>query len=115
MQPQNAELKKEFTRVFGDAPGKLHIIRAPGRVNLIGEHTDYNDGFVFPMAIEPQVLIACRGRDDQTIRLGSTAFSADIAQFSFASKIERGQPSWTNYVRGVVAELIGAGIPLVGM
>src|SRR5438093_5236801 len=105
-----ADLKHKFASVFG-AGGKIHVIRAPGRVNLIGEHTDYNDGFVFPMAIEPEVLIVCRGRNDGMVRLASTAFPKQIAQFSVQEKIIRGEPAWTNYCRGVAAELIGAGIP----
>ncbi|HNM37254.1 MAG TPA: galactokinase family protein, partial [Anaerolineales bacterium] len=50
------------------------IVRAPGRVNLIGEHTDYNDGFVLPMAIDREVMIALRPREDKTVRL----FSLDL-------------------------------------
>ncbi len=63
-----AEIRRRFACLFDGAAGaadsKSHVVRAPGRVNLIGEHTDYNDGFVFPMAIEPQVTIVCRARDD---------------------------------------------------
>jgi len=84
-------------------------------VNLIGEHTDYNDGFVFPMAIEPEVRFVCRSRSDSRVRLASTAFAGQISEFSIAGKIERGEPSWTNYPRGIVAELLTAGIPLPGM
>jgi galactokinase len=91
------------------------MIRAPGRVNLIGEHTDYNEGLVCPMAIEPQVLLACRAREDGIVRLASTAFEGEVVEFSIEKKIERGQPTWANYFRGVAAELEGAGIPLTGM
>jgi len=84
-------------------------------VNLIGEHTDYNDGFVCPMAIEPQVMIACRKRDDRVVRIASTAFPNDVTEFSLAWPITRGEPSWGNYMRGVTAELLEAKIPLVGM
>jgi len=109
-------IKAEFAKVFGDgAKGRVHVVRAPGRVNLIGEHTDYNDGLVFPMAIEPQVLIACRTRDDGKVRLASTAFPGQVVEFSVEGKIERGEPAWANYFRGVAAELEGAGIPLTGM
>jgi galactokinase len=113
-------LKEQFAQVFGGASnaaagGRIHIIRAPGRVNLIGEHTDYNDGFVFPIAIEPQMLVACRTRDDAQVRVASSAFPGKIVEFSVQTKIERGQPPWANYCRGVAAELIGAGIPLAGM
>jgi galactokinase len=107
-------VKEHFARTFGGG-GKVHVIRAPGRVNLIGEHTDYNDGFVCPMAIEPQVLIACRARDDARVRIASTAFPGEVAEFSLEEKIERGEPSWANYSRGVAAEMKLAGIPLTGM
>src|SRR6201986_2233054 len=70
MESPHAQQKNRFVELFGEG-GKLRVIRAPGRVNLIGEHTDYNDGFVFPMAIEPQVLIVCRGRNDSVVRGGS--------------------------------------------
>ena len=118
-----ASLREKFVRTFG-AGGKVHVVRAPGRVNLIGEHTDYNDGFVFPMAIEPEIRFVCRSRDDGKVRLATTAFSdagaAGTAEFSTVGKIERanekaGEPSWTNYPRGIVAQLIDAGIPLPGM
>jgi galactokinase len=112
------DLRKQFEQALGPAPGarsKTHLIRAPGRVNLIGEHTDYNDGFVFPMAIEPQVFVVCRARDDAKIRLGSTAFSKQMIEFSIDSKISPGEPTWANYSRGVAAEMIDAGVPLVGM
>lgn len=109
-------IKAEFAKVFGDgAKGRVHVVRAPGRVNLIGEHTDYNDGLVFPMAIEPQVLLVCRARDDGKVRLASTAFPGQVVEFSVEEKIERGEPAWANYFRGVAAELEGAGIPLTGM
>jgi galactokinase len=108
------DLKQQFAAAFGEG-GKIHVVRAPGRVNLIGEHTDYNDGFVFPMAIEPHVLIACRTRDDSTVRIGSTVFPGQIAQFDVSGPIERGEPKWANYSKGVAAELRAAGIPLPGM
>ena len=126
-----AELRQKFIRIFGGGggggaggggrgAGKVHIVRAPGRVNLIGEHTDYNDGFVLPMAIEPEIRFACRTRDDGKVRLASAAFEGAISEFSTVGKIERaragaGEASWTNYPRGMVAELIAAGIPLPGM
>jgi galactokinase len=106
--------KKALVEAFGSG-GRVRVIRAPGRVNLIGEHTDYNDGFVCPMAIEPQVQIACRMRDDGVVRVTSTAFAGEVAQFSIEQKITRGEPAWANYFRGVAAELEAAGIPLTGM
>jgi galactokinase len=119
MAVSNDDLKRKFAGVFGQpAQGKaakIHVVRAPGRVNLIGEHTDYNDGFVFPMAIEPEVRLACRTREDAKIRLSSTAYPKQIVEFSLSEKIKPGDPAWANYSKGVAAGLLGAGIPLVGM
>ena len=55
------KVQQRFTAEFGEEPA--YIVRAPGRVNLIGEHTDYNDGFVFPMAIDRATYIALRPRE----------------------------------------------------
>src|SRR5687767_4913917 len=108
------ELHARFLETFGDTGARVHQVRAPGRVNLIGEHTDYNDGFVFPMAIEPEVRIAFRPRDDMRVKLASTAFPGAFAEFAVEGKIVRGEPSWSNYSRGVAAEMLQAGIPLTG-
>src|SRR3954447_17242262 len=93
------ELRTQFEQQFGPSPSRArtHVIRAPGRVNLIGEHTDYNDGFVFPMAIEPQVFVVCRAREDAIVRLASTAFPGEIVEFSIDRKITAGEPTWANY------------------
>ncbi|HOG46754.1 MAG TPA: galactokinase [Anaerolineae bacterium] len=91
-----------------------HVARAPGRVNLIGEHTDYNEGFVLPMAIERDVLIACAARTDRDVVLHSLDFH-ETATFSLG-KIERvTQHTWSNYVRGVARELQAAGVALRGI
>jgi galactokinase len=115
MQNDDLEpMKERFRQAFG--PGdRIHVVRAPGRVNLIGEHTDYNDGFVFPMAIEPEVKVICRARDDLAVKVSSTVYPNEFVEISLQKKIERGKPGWSNYVRGVAAELIAAGIPLSGM
>jgi galactokinase len=113
-----ATIKAQFERTFGPGGGgggRVHVVRAPGRVNLIGEHTDYNDGFVCPMAIEPEVRIVCRAREDGLVRLASTAFEGAVVEFSVQKPIKPGEPTWANYSRGVAAELKLAGIPLVGM
>src|SRR5271154_7202929 len=114
MQEDLEQLKDRFMQLFGNGT-KIRVVRAPGRVNLIGEHTDYNDGFVFPMAIEPDIRFVCRSRDDASVRLASSAFPGQISEFSIAGRIERGEPAWTNYPRGIAAELLAAGIPLTGM
>ena len=88
MSEETDSLKSNFTDTFGPG-GHLRIVRAPGRVNLIGEHTDYNDGFVFPMAIEQHVTIVSRARDDGIVRLASTAFPKQISEFSLEKSITR--------------------------
>jgi galactokinase len=108
------QLKAQFDKIFG-AGGKIRVIRAPGRVNLIGEHTDYNDGFVFPMAIEPEIRIVCRSRTDGVVCIASTLFEGKVVEFSVQKKIEIAEPKWANYMRGVAAGLLSAGIPLTGM
>src|ERR1041385_8676004 len=100
----------EFRERFGGSE-RIRVYHAPGRVNLIGEHTDYNQGLVFPMAIEPEVLLACRGRNDGKVRLASTLYPGKIVEFSVQEKIARGEPQWANYCKGVAAEMLAAGIP----
>lgn len=114
MLMDTAKFKADFEKQFG-AGGKIHVIRAPGRVNLIGEHTDYNDGFVFPMAIEPMVVFVARARNDGLIRFTSSLFPGKPVELSLTQKIGKGDPKWSNYVRGPIALLLDKGIPLVGM
>src|SRR5580765_8030897 len=89
-----------FAKCFGVPP--LWKAAAPGRVNLIGEHTDYNEGFVLPMAIERYTVMAATRNTKREITLHSVT-TGETANFSLRSKLERGEPSWSNYVRGVVA------------
>ena len=90
------------------------VVAAPGRVNLIGEHTDYNEGFVLPMAIEKSVVIAGRKSPSQQprrIRVTSQALNATI-DISLDERIGRGEPSWANYPRGIVAGFLERNIDL---
>ena len=94
-------LLARFGEVYGGEP---RTFRAPGRVNLIGEHTDYNDGFVLPVAIDRDVLFAARARDDRVVRLHSLSFGA-WSEFSLDDvRRDEAQP-WSNYVRGVALHL----------
>jgi galactokinase len=106
-----AALREQFARQFG-APPSL-VARAPGRVNLIGEHTDYNEGFVFPIAIERDTLVAARPRPDRQVR----AFSATLrrgSQWSLDAVEPSRDQAWSNYLRGVARFLEEAGVALPG-
>jgi galactokinase len=108
------DAQRLFARHFGDH-GRIHVVRSPGRVNLIGEHTDYNDGFVCPMAIEPAMYFAFRNREDALVNVVSSLDPDDVARFDVNRRPERVEKHWSNYVRGPVAQLIGAGVPLQGI
>lgn len=88
------------------------VIRAPGRVNIIGEHTDYNDGFVLPMAINRAVWIALRPRDDNQVIVYSLDFDATLA-FDLTA-FENTQQEWAEYVKGVAWVLKAGGFDLQG-
>jgi galactokinase len=104
-----------FEQALGGAPARL--VHAPGRVNLIGEHTDYNDGFVLPCAIDYHTLVAARPREDRTVRVVAADFDDRVDQFSLDAPITRlDDPAmgWANYVRGMVQALQADGLPLRG-
>ncbi|GLO61691.1 galactokinase [Vibrio sp. MACH09] len=90
-------------------------IQAPGRVNLIGEHTDYNDGFVLPCAINYQTVVAAAKRDDNIVRVVSVDYDNQVDEFDLTKTIEF-QPDrmWANYIRGVVKCLIERGYRFKG-
>lgn len=107
---QVAAAKRRYAEVFGNPP--QWVVAAPGRVNLIGEHTDYNAGFVFPLAIERYTVIAA-GRPLKTtasdvIRVHSTLF-AETAEFSL-SNLEPERRDWTSYLRGAFAGCLDRGM-----
>ena len=93
--------------------GGVFTVSAPGRVNLIGEHTDYNDGFVLPMAIERRVTIRVTPRLDRQAIL-RTAHDPDPCRIDLASDVEPVPRHWSNYPRGVVAGYRRAGFDIPG-
>jgi galactokinase len=96
--------QKIFSEKFGYAAPQT--IQAPGRVNLIGEHTDYNDGFVLPCAIDYQTVIACAKRDDRQVRVIAADYENQEDIFSLDEAITpHDTQMWSNYVRGVVKHL----------
>ena len=108
-----ATLRADFARHYGHSPA--WIARAPGRVNLIGEHTDYNQGIVLPMAIEREVLLAAAPNGSRQIRLRSTAI-AGPATVELSQPVERTTHGhWSNYPRGVIAGFIERDVTLIGL
>ena len=107
------QLAARFASVFGTAPDG--VWQAPGRVNLIGEHTDYNEGFVLPFAIDRTARAAVRLRPDSGIRLLST-FGNQGLTTADAGSLERGTAKgWTKYPLGVVWALQQSGQPVRGL
>jgi galactokinase len=113
-----------FVKSFGKTP--RWVVAAPGRVNLIGEHTDYNEGFVLPMAIDRCTFIAGAKSSGRDVTVHSETLG-ETASFSVKAPLERGSPMWSNYIRGVVAgfqrrgikvppfeAMIGSSVPLGG-
>ena len=91
-------LNSEFTKRYGSEPE--FIASAPGRVNLIGEHTDYNDGFVFPVAIDKYIHIAAQRRSDQKVHLHALDMREECT-FSLDHIDKNDTPQWAKYIKGV--------------
>ncbi len=104
-----AQVAQEFSQNYERPPRWL--VAAPGRVNVIGEHTDYNGGFVLPMAIEYYAVMAADrpARDGAVVSIRSTA-QAEPAHIDTAAPITRSLPKWSNYPRGVVAGFVARGL-----
>jgi galactokinase len=102
---------QRFVTCF-DEPAAL-IAAAPGRVNLIGEHTDYNDGFVMPMAIERHTVIAGSPTTEPQAILHSTT-TGDTVAVNLQEPPKRGTPGFANYIRGVIAGFQELNVPLSG-
>ena len=110
------EMKQKFMELYGSEPTALYF--APGRVNLIGEHTDYNGGHVFPCALTIGTYAAAKKRDDRNVRLASMNIRSEVKEFSLddpalhldgsgaasdgSSELGFGAGDWTNYPKGVI-------------
>ena len=105
-------VRDAFADRFGEAPPTL--VRAPGRVNLIGEHTDYNDGFVLPIAIDRDIWIALRARPDGCVRVYSLDYGAS-AEFDTSALVRNhAGDGWVSYLEGVAWALQQGGRGLRG-
>ncbi|HEV2488955.1 MAG TPA: galactokinase [Candidatus Acidoferrales bacterium] len=103
------DLRRKFAALFGGTP---HVFRAPGRVNLIGEHVDYNEGWVLPLAIDRSCFVAARKRNDAVFRIHSEQMK-ETMKCSFNDP-RPSQHHWSNYIRGVAWALREAGASVFG-
>jgi galactokinase len=94
------ELKEQFIAIYGGKTDDIHFYFAPGRVNLIGEHTDYNNGFVFPCALSFGTYLLIRKVSQPTLSFHSTNFQFH-AELPVAYKYQKTGPEWINYPLGV--------------
>jgi galactokinase len=110
LQELTAHVSQQFTKIYGRQP--RWIVAAPGRVNVIGEHTDYNGGFVLPMAIERYAVMAADRSVDgkNVIQIRDTAKDVEPALIDSSVPVKPGTPKWSNYPRGVVAGFLARGI-----
>jgi galactokinase len=104
------ELTERFEKLFGHRP---RIFRAPGRVNLIGEHTDYNDGFVMPAAVGFSTYVAIAARPDRKLVIHSEEFPGDF-EFDLDHLPQRRTGAWCDYVLGVASMFLRRGLKLQG-
>ena len=106
----SATIENKFKELYKSNP---LLVRSPGRINLIGEHTDYNDGFVFPAAIDKEILFAVAKNNLNTFR-----FYANDLDESFElplDKLKKSETHWANYLLGVAAQFKKAGYTLQGI
>lgn len=100
-----------FQKEFGEKPA--FVVRAPGRVNLIGEHTDYNEGFVFPCAINREMLIAASPNNTREVQVYSEEYKT-LDKFSLDDLKKSSENSWVDYLRGTLDTLQKSGHKLSG-
>lgn len=106
------QVAERFAELYGAQP--QGVWAAPGRVNLIGEHTDYNDGFVMPFALPHQAIAAVSRRDDGVLRLHSADIADGVAQLRLDALAPQSDENWTAYPAGVVWALREAGHAVTG-
>ncbi len=104
-----AHVVAEFQKHYGRPP--RWIVAAPGRVNVIGEHTDYNDGFVLPMAIERHAVMAADLSQSSEISIYDSLLKK-TARIEISKPVVKGDPKWSNYIRGVIAGFQNRGVKI---
>lgn len=100
-----------FQKTFGCAPS--HVVRAPGRLELLGNHTDYNEGLVMAIAVDKYIYLAARPRDDDKVKLIAAAFDQP-EEFSVHDLKKNPAAPWADYVKGVIDQLTRRGVRVGG-
>jgi galactokinase len=108
-QQMKEKVLQDFKKNFGGEP---IIVRSPGRVNIIGEHTDYNNGFVLPAAIDKAIYVAVSPRNDEQIKLYSGEF--DKSFDASLTELKPTKEGWPNYILGVADQLMKRGYAIKG-
>ncbi|MHB1653292.1 MAG: galactokinase [Desulfitobacteriaceae bacterium] len=106
-------LRQKFEQVFGWSSRSVRVFFAPGRVNLIGEHTDFTGGYVFPAALTYGTWAVVRARQDGRFSLASTSFDKRV-EFNENEIEYRQEDDWANYPKGVISEFLKLGVHLSG-
>ncbi|WP_274649427.1 galactokinase [Paenibacillus humicola] len=99
------QLTEQFLTLYGESPEAISAFHAPGRVNLIGEHTDYNGGYVFPAALTFGTTLLIRRRSDNLLGLSSTNFPGEHKHLPISPIVYDEKDGWMNYPKGIVNEL----------
>ncbi|WEG12904.1 galactokinase [Pullulanibacillus sp. KACC 23026] len=107
-------LLQNFQEYFGESDQPVRLFFAPGRVNLIGEHTDYNGGYVFPAAITLGTYMAVRKRNDSKYVMKSDNFPGNQVEIDQSLIVNDPNDDWGNYPKGIIKELLELGVPLAG-
>ena len=105
-------LKDEFVKLYG--PGETTVYFAPGRVNIIGEHTDYNGGYVLPCALSFGTTVVARLNNEDKVRFATTNFAYKAVVPLDQLQVKQGS-EWVNYPLGVIDQFRKKGVPMVGM
>ncbi|WP_422345505.1 galactokinase [Parasphingorhabdus sp.] len=113
---RRALLRDRVTQAYVDSYGEepAMLVAAPGRVNLIGEHTDYNDGFVLPCAIDYETMVAIGPGSGSQVDVVACDFDSDRDSFDLTEPFAKQSAEWKNHVRGIAASLIDKGLSLLG-
>ena len=114
LTPKAAVIRQKFAATFGDTGRLIALARSPGRVNLIGEHTDYNEGYVFPAAVNLSIHVAAQRRTDTQVHVYSSLFEERVDFDLKSLRVERDH-GWANYIKGVINILTNRGWKMEGL